>query len=51
MKKHRNWVLSVSGGVQIFPWQIADRTELADDLAATRQQAELPSADTWWWQR
>jgi hypothetical protein len=50
VKKHRNWVLSVSGGVQIFPWHVADRTEVAADLATTRQQAEHPDADAWWWQ-
>jgi len=50
VKKHRNWVLSVSGGVQVFPWQVADRTEVAADLAATRQQADRSDADTWWWQ-
>ncbi len=28
VKKGRNWIISVSGGVQIFPWQVADRTEV-----------------------
>jgi hypothetical protein len=51
VKKHRNWVLSVSGGIQIYPWQVADRTEVAADLASTRQQAEKPDASTWWWQK
>ena len=34
VKAGRNWVVSVSGGVQIFPWQVADRTEVSNDLAA-----------------
>lgn len=50
VKKGRNWVLSVSGGVQIYPWQIADRTEVAADLSTTRGQFENTSADGWWWQ-
>ena len=33
VKAGRNWVISVSGGVQIFPWQVADRTEVSKDLA------------------
>lgn len=51
VKKHRNWVLSVSGGVQIYPWQVADRTEVASDLATTRGGFDKPSSDVWWWQK
>jgi hypothetical protein len=43
------WVVSVSGGVQIFPWQIADRTAVSKDLASTRPQ--LPAPKSWYWQR
>jgi hypothetical protein len=49
VKKGRNWVISVSGGVQIFPWQVADHTQVASDLAATRPAAEK-AGGTWWWQ-
>ncbi len=45
----RGWVVSVSGGIQIFPWEVADRTEVSKDLASTRQ--ELPAAKSWYWQR
>lgn len=51
VKKRRNWVLSVSGGVQVYPWQIADRTEVVTDLTAARQQADKPDTDAWWWQK
>jgi len=47
-KAGRNWVISVSGGVQIFPWQVADRTEISSDLAQAR--AEPPAAAGWYWQ-
>lgn len=43
------WVVSVSGGVQIFPWQVADRTEVFKDLASTRPQQ--PAAKSWYWQK
>ncbi len=46
----RSWVVSVSGGVQIFPWQVADRTQVSKDLASTH--TTLPSAEAgWYWQR
>jgi hypothetical protein len=43
------WILSVSGGVQIFPWQVADRTEVSKDLASSRPQ--VPASKSWYWQR
>jgi hypothetical protein len=45
----RGWVVSVSGGVQIYPWQIADRTEVSKDLASAHQQP--PAGKGWYWQR
>ncbi|MCI0332820.1 MAG: DUF1598 domain-containing protein [Planctomycetes bacterium] len=50
VKAGRSWVISVSGGVQIFPWQVADRTEVSSDLASARP--DQPAADRgWYWQR
>jgi hypothetical protein len=49
-KAGRDWIVSVSGGVQIFPWQVADRTETTADLAQAR--VEQPSAQrAWYWQK
>lgn len=49
VKAGRNWVVSVSGGVQIFPWQVADRTQVSKSLAAAH--ADRPAAATgWYWQ-
>jgi hypothetical protein len=45
----RKPLVSVSGGVQIYPWQVADHTEVAKDLASTRQPH--PAAKSWYWQR
>ncbi len=50
VKAGRTWVISVSGGVQIFPWQVADRTEVAADLASTRAE-QSNAKDGWYWQR
>lgn len=49
VKAGRNWVVSVSGGVQIFPWQVADRTEVSKDVAAARTD-RATSASNWYWQ-
>lgn len=49
VKAGRSWIVSVSGGVQIFPWQIADRTEVSKDLASTRPAAS--TGKSWYWQR
>jgi hypothetical protein len=50
VKAGRNWIVSVSGGVQIFPWQVADRTEVSAELASARAgQSSAPGH--WYWQR
>ena len=49
VKAGRNWVVSVSGGVQIYPWQVADRTQVTKDLASAR--VEKTAGDGWYWQR
>jgi hypothetical protein len=49
LKKGTGWVISVSGGVQIFPWRVADHSEVTADVAAARPTATSPSTN-WWWQ-
>jgi hypothetical protein len=50
VKAGRNTVISVSGGVQIYPWQVADRTEVSKDLASARTE-KAASGTNWYWQR
>lgn len=54
LKKGRNWVITASGGVQVYPWLIADRNEQAEGLGQLReaQSRETQSHDggQWWWQ-
>jgi hypothetical protein len=46
----RGWIVTVSGGVQIFPWQVADKTEVVSDLATAR--ADHPADNrAWYWQQ
>jgi hypothetical protein len=49
VKAGRTWIITVSGGVQIFPWQIADETQVAAELASTRP-APAPASTGWYWQ-
>jgi hypothetical protein len=48
VKKGRNYLISASGGVQIYPWEIAAKKQVGEDLTATRKLA-LPATDQWWW--
>jgi hypothetical protein len=50
IKGGRGWIVTVSGGVQIYPWQVADRTEVSSDLASARSDGSA-SEKTWYWQR
>ena len=49
VKKGHNWIISVSGGVQIFPWQVADRTEVSQELASARPVREAGDSAAWFW--
>ena len=48
VKQGRNWVVSASGGVQFFPWQVADKTQQNDEIGKVREQ--FSTADgRWYW--
>lgn len=49
LKRGRNWLISVSGGVQINPWQIAANVTVDDEIAATHREAAYAADDRWWW--
>ena len=49
-KKGRQWVITASGGVQIYPWQIADRVDEAESLRDVREMAAAKRQTAWWWQ-
>ena len=48
VKPGRNWVASVSGGVQFLPWLVADKTEPSDTLAKIREQVSTNDGQ-WYW--
>ena len=48
VKQGRNWIVSASGGVQFLPWQVADKTELSDEVAKVREQLSTTNG-RWYW--
>src|SRR5262245_13414312 len=49
VKKGRNYVISASGGVQLQPWEIIQKTETSTSLTATRTSAASNRKTSWWW--
>jgi hypothetical protein len=47
--KKGNWLISVSGGVSINSWGIADKAQENDAVADIRSQAAAKSNAAWWW--
>jgi hypothetical protein len=48
LKKGRNWVISVSGGVAISSWEIADKAKKSDSIAPVREKAALAEKAGWY---
>jgi hypothetical protein len=49
LKKGRNWVISVSGGVAIQSWALADTAKQSDTVSPVRAQAAPAETTNWWW--
>ena len=49
VKKGRNWIISASGGVQINPWDVANRPAEIVSLNDVRDRA-APLSDAWYWE-
>lgn len=48
IRKGKNWVISASGGVQIFAWGGLEQVQVAETPAAARAKS-APKGDRWWW--
>ncbi len=48
MRKGSNWLISASGGVQINPWSVFQKTVPSNSTAAARKALTVP-AGRWWW--
>ncbi|MFV2066751.1 MAG: DUF1598 domain-containing protein [Pirellulales bacterium] len=48
IRKGRRWVVSASGGVEIYPRQLLDAVDVSDSLAPVRDGVDT-SEEGWWW--
>ena len=49
LKKRGGWIISVSGGVAINSWVIADKARPSDTVAPVRAKAAPAETANWWW--
>ncbi|HTU27471.1 MAG TPA: DUF1598 domain-containing protein [Pirellulales bacterium] len=49
VQKAGSVLISASGGVQMYCWQVAEKAEPSADLAPVREKATLPPDGRWWW--
>jgi hypothetical protein len=49
IRRGHDWILSLSGGVQIDSWSVLQHIETKPDLAAARQIATPGPSTRWWW--
>jgi len=48
LRKGRGWLISASGGVQMYPAELVADSEKDEQLSIARQQATA-GAEKWWW--
>jgi hypothetical protein len=48
VRKRGAWVISASGGVEIVPWQIADKVETVEAIGAKRADMAADVNEFWW---
>jgi len=49
LRKGSNWIVSVSGGVEINSWAVADRVEQSAALRPVHDQSVTVKPTSWWW--
>jgi hypothetical protein len=49
VRRGKHWIVSISGGVEIDPWAVMERTEESAETAAARAAAEPAEKSNWWW--
>jgi hypothetical protein len=49
VRKGRNWIVCVSGGVVIDSWGALEATETSGALTSVRGNQTPPDNDAWWW--
>jgi hypothetical protein len=49
IRRGRQWVVSVSGGVAVDSWSVLEHVELRPELARVREASLPVEGDRWWW--
>jgi hypothetical protein len=49
VRRRGDYLISTSGGVQLLPWELVERTEMSDAISAKRATLAAP-AGSWTWQ-
>jgi hypothetical protein len=49
LRSGREWIISVSGGVEIDSWSVLKQVEVQPALADVRTKAAPAKPDRWWW--
>lgn len=49
VRRGRDWIVSVSGGVEISAWQVLEKVEPSESLADARKLAQPKEPQRWWW--
>ena len=49
LKKEREWIISVSGGVEIDSWSVLKHDEVQPELSDVRTTAAAAKPERWWW--
>jgi hypothetical protein len=49
LKKDREWIISVSGGVEIDSWSVLKQVEVQPELSDVRTTAGPTKPERWWW--
>jgi hypothetical protein len=49
LKAGREWIISVSGGVEIDSWSVLKQVDVQAELAEVRATAASTRPARWWW--
>jgi len=49
VRKGRDWIISLSGGIQVDSWSVLEHTETGEKLPKLRTSATPAASNRWWW--
>jgi hypothetical protein len=49
IRKGRDWIISLSGGIQVDSWSALEHTETGPQLIKSRSAATPVNVERWWW--